>query len=98
MDMRKLRHLSLIIGFVMTTTAGAASVDETDPGKQAERHISPDQPLQVWSQDPNRLDGEKGDRLEVRQVPDEKLETVKLKNVVAPIRFESGVARSRRTM
>ena len=33
-----------------------------------------------------------GDRLETREVVGEKLETVKLTDVVPPIRFESGVA------
>jgi flagellar motor protein MotB len=42
--------------------------------------------------DPERLAQERGDRLEVRPVPAEELDTVKLKNVVPPIRFESGVA------
>ena len=37
-------------------------------------------------------DSERGDRLEVQQVVGEEVETVKLKNVVPPIRFESGVA------
>ena len=35
---------------------------------------------------------ESGDRLEEREVLTEKAETVKLKNVVPPIRFEPGVS------
>ena len=43
-------------------------------------------------QDPGILEIESGDRLEVREVMAEGLETIKLKGVVPPIRFESGVA------
>src|SRR5262249_38295382 len=68
-------------------------VDETRPGEPVERHLSTDQTFRLWSQDPNQLESERGDRLEVRQVAGEKLETVKLKNVVPPIHFESGVAK-----
>jgi flagellar motor protein MotB len=90
--MNKHRYLPLIIGLLMTAHAGAAQVDETEPGEPVERHLSGDQTIRLWSQDPNRIDREKGDRIEVRLVVDEELETVKLKNVVPPIRFESGVA------
>jgi len=94
--MSKHGHLSLIVGLLMAGAAAASAadspVDETKPGEQVERHLSDDQTRQ-WSQDPNRLDSEQGDRLEVQQVAAEELETVKLKNVVPPIRFESGVAK-----
>jgi flagellar motor protein MotB len=97
--MRRHRHLPLILGFLMTASAGAAPVDETrpadetKPGEQVERHLSPDQPFRLWSQDPEGLDSERGDRVETRKVTGEKLETVKLRNVVPPIRFESGAAK-----
>jgi flagellar motor protein MotB len=95
--MSKYRHLPLIVAIVMTAAAGAAwgdsAVDTTEPGEAVERHLSGDQAFHRWSQDPDLLDTERGDRLEVRQVIGEELETVKLKNVVPPIRFESGVAK-----
>jgi len=91
--MSKPRFLALIAGLLMTAAAGAAPVDESKPGEQVERHLPPDQKFQRWSQDPDLLDSERGDRLEVRQVPSEEIETVKLKNIVPPIRFESGVAK-----
>ena len=47
----------------------ATPVDETRPGEQVERHLSDDQPFRQWSQDPDQLDSERGDRLEVRKVP-----------------------------
>ena len=87
------RCLPLIAGLLMTAAAVAAPVDESKPGEQVERHLSGDQKFQRWSQDPDTLDSERGDRLEVRQVPTEAVETVKLKNVVPPIHFESGVAK-----
>ena len=87
------RLLPLILVSLMSASAGAAPVDEAKPGEQAERHLSGDQTFRQWSQNPDLLDSERGDRLEVRQVPGEVVETVKLKDVVPPIRFESGVAK-----
>ncbi|NIM00687.1 MAG: OmpA family protein, partial [Acidobacteria bacterium] len=90
--MNKHHHLPLIIGVLLTAGASWAQVQTTEPGETVERHLPPDQALKRWSQDPSLLDSERGDRLEVRQVAAEEYETVKLKNVVPPIRFESGVA------
>jgi len=87
------RHLlPLIVGLLMTAVFGAAAADEAKPGQPVERHLPPDQTFRRWSQDPAQLDTEGGDRLEVRQVPAQEVETVKLRNVVPPIRFASGVA------
>ncbi len=85
-------HLPLILGVFLAAGASWAQVQTTEPGETVEHHLSPDQTLRRWSQDPDLLDSERGDRLEVRRVAGEKYETVKLKNVVPPIRFESGVA------
>src|SRR5437867_7914288 len=87
------RHLLLIPGLLMTASVVVAQVGEAKPAEQVERHLSSDQKFQLWSQDPKQLDSERGDRIETRQVTGEKLETVKLKNVVPPIHFESGVAK-----
>ncbi len=91
--MSKRRYLPLLVGFLVSAYAGAAPVDEAQPGEQVERQLSGDQTFRLWSQDPNGLKSERGDRLEVRKAVHEELETVKLKNVVPPIRFESGVAK-----
>ncbi len=93
--MSKQRHLPLIVGLLMTASAAASETTERTEklGEPVERHLSADQTFHRWSQDPGLLDSERGDRLEVQQVVGEKLETVKLKNVVPPIRFESGVAK-----
>ena len=90
--MSKHRHLALIVGLLMTASAVASTVETAEPGEAVERHLSGDQTFQQWSQDPDLLDSERGDRLEVRQVVGEEIETVKLKNVVPPIRFDSGLA------
>jgi len=91
------RCLALAVACLMcvpagAARAGAAPADKKQPGEQAERHLSPDQALRQWAQDPNQLASVGGDRLEVRQVPAEAIETIKLKNVVPPIHFASGVA------
>ena len=91
--MRTHRRLAWIAGCLLGASAWAAPADTTAPGESVERHLSGDQTFRQWSQDPARLASEQGDRLEVRQVVAEKLETVKLKNVVPPIHFESGVAK-----
>ncbi|HUD70403.1 MAG TPA: OmpA family protein, partial [Dongiaceae bacterium] len=67
--------------------------DETRPGEATEHQLSPDQAFRQWSQNPDQPGGEQGDRLETQQVPVKKAETVKLKNVVPPIHFESGAAK-----
>ncbi|MCA9502228.1 MAG: DUF11 domain-containing protein [Myxococcales bacterium] len=61
-------------------------------GEAGERHLPTDEPITQWSVDPELLDQQFGDRLEEREVVKEKVETVKLANVVPPIRFASGVA------
>src|SRR5262249_49120541 len=81
-----------IVGVLTAAPTGLALADDARPGEQTERHLSTDQTFQAWSKDPLDLNSPRGDRLETRRVEREKLETVKLKNVVPPIHFESGVA------
>jgi len=95
-DMNTRRVLSLLLAFLfvglpMTASAGDPAPDENKPGESVERHLSSDQTFRQWAQE--QLESERGDRLETRQVVGEKLETVKLRNVVPPIHFESGVAK-----
>ncbi len=91
--MNKLRFLPLMAALAMAASLGIAQVEESQPGEQSEKHLSPDQKPRQWSQEPAQPEGERGDKLETRQVMGEKLETVKLRNVVPPIHFQSGVAR-----
>ena len=65
---------------------------ETTPGNAVERQMSADTPFSTWSQDPQRVHDEIGDKLEKREVTSEQAKIVKLKNVVPAIHFDSGVA------
>jgi flagellar motor protein MotB len=91
--MSKRSHLLLLLWALLAPpVAGAQEVVEAELGEAVERHLPSDVPFRQWAQDPELLQTESGDRLEQREVVAEKAETVKLRNVVLPIRFESGVA------
>ncbi len=90
--MWKHRSLSLMCGLAISAAAVAQTVDESQLGEAVERHLSSDEPVTQWMHDPEHFQNEAGDKLEVRDVVGETLETVKLTNVIPPIRFESGVA------
>ena len=51
-------------------------------GKAVERHLPTDTPFMQWTQDPERLAAEGGDRLENREAVRSELETVKLSGLV----------------
>ncbi len=70
----------------------ASDVDEAPIGETVERHMSNDGPMMQWMQDPARFETEAGDTIETREAIVDELETIKLSNLVPPIRFESGVA------
>ena len=72
--------------------AQTQDVIETPRGETVERNLPTDEPLRPWAHDPNLLRKESGDRVEMRLVHAEHLATVKLTDVVPPIRFDSGVA------
>jgi outer membrane protein OmpA-like peptidoglycan-associated protein len=87
------RHLLVLLaGLLGSTLACAATVSTTSLGEPVERQLSDAQTFRQWVQDPELLKVEHGDRIEVQQVAGEELETVKLRNFIPPIRFESGVA------
>jgi flagellar motor protein MotB len=86
------RHLLLLWLILASPIAGAQDVVEAPLGEAVERHLPTEPPMVVWSQDPELLERERGDRLEQQEVVSEQAETVKLRNVIPPIRFESGVA------
>ncbi len=90
--MSKYRHLLLLVAWLAAPAARAQESVEVLPGAAVERHLPSDEPFAQWAQDPALLATESGDRLEEREVVGEQAETVKLKNVVPPIRFASGVA------
>jgi len=88
---KHLRSL-LLLGAMVPALVGANPLELDALDEQVERHLSGDQAFQKWVLDPELLGTDRGDRLEVRQVVGQQVETVKLRNVVPPIRFESGVA------
>jgi flagellar motor protein MotB len=90
--MFKHRHLLPLTAALCALAAQAQDVVESPRGESVERHLSADEPLTPWAHDPNRLQKQAGDKLEMRQVAAERLETVKLMDVVPPIRFGSGLA------
>ena len=61
-------------------------------GEAAEMHLSSDQAFTPWLLDPSVFDEDQGDRTEVRQVIEPDVKTIKLENVVPPIRFRLGEA------
>ena len=73
-------------------TALAQHADEVAIGEAVERHLSLDEPVTEWVQDPDRFDEELGDTIEMRETLMDTLETIKLSNLVPPVRFESGIA------
>ncbi len=88
----KLGYLSLLCVASASMAVAATNVDEVSIGEAVERHLSSDEPFTQWVQDPERIESEMGDIIETRETVADALETVKLGNLVAPIRFESGVA------
>jgi flagellar motor protein MotB len=92
MAMRNHVLLPLLCGLMIGEAALAQMPDEPSLGEGVERHLSSDEPVNQWVHDPAVYANEAGDRFEVREVVGEALETVKLTNVIPPIRFESGVA------
>ena len=86
------KYLSLLCGTLLAIAAGAEPVTEASPGNAVERHLSSDEAISQWTHDAQRINTEAGDMIVQTQVTKEELETVKLQNVIPPIRFESGVA------
>jgi flagellar motor protein MotB len=78
---------------LVAASARAQTVGESSLGSAVERQLPMEQPYAPWARDPEQIKTEAGDRLEKQQVLTESFETVKLKNIIPPIRFESGVAK-----
>ncbi len=71
--------------------AGPPGIDPAS-GQSGERHLPIDADVTEWSVDPETLATSLSDRLEQREIVAESIEIVKLKDLVPPIRFASGVA------
>src|SRR5262245_66315167 len=89
--MSKHRYIWLLTSALLTVAAQAQDVIETPRGEAVERNLSPDEPLRPWAHDPSLLQKESGDRVEMRPVHAERLATVKVTDVLPPIRFATGV-------
>ncbi len=90
--MSKRSYSLLMCASLATAPAIAQSVEEAPIGEAVERHLPADEPFMQWAQDPDLLEAEEGDVLETREVVSDQLETIKLTNIVPPVRFASGVA------
>ncbi|HEY7638569.1 MAG TPA: OmpA family protein, partial [Steroidobacteraceae bacterium] len=90
--MSKHRYLLLPGLALFVLAVHAQDVVESSRGETTEKQLPSDEPLHPWTHDPNLLQKEAGDRVEMRPVHAERLATVKLTDVVPPIHFDSGVA------
>lgn len=70
----------------------AKGVDEAEVGEAVEKHLSPDEPIMQWVQDPERVNADMADMIVTRETTAEAFETIKLSNLVPAVHFESGVA------
>ena len=92
-----LKRTCLWLFCIASAPAAAQTWLPVDPGapplgEAVERQLPGDMDFRQWAHDPDILGTELGDRLETREIIAEDIETVKLADVVPPIRFESGVA------
>jgi flagellar motor protein MotB len=78
---------------LIAASAQAQTVGEAPLGNAVERQLPMEQPFAPWARDPEQVKNEAGDRIEKRPALTESFETVKLKNVIPPIHFDSGVAK-----
>ena len=90
--MSSLRYVLFLAGVVLPLAVTAGEVDEKPMGEAVERHLSLDEPFMQWVQDPERVDDEISDTIELREGLADGFETIKLTGLVPPIYFESGVA------
>ena len=84
---------ALLVCVLMTAAVHAQSVGQSEIGEVVERQLPADEPFSKWVRDLDRVETDDGDRLEKQMVARDVFETVKLKNVIPAVRFESGVAR-----
>jgi len=61
-------------------------------GQSTEMHLPPDQSLHPWILDPSIFEEDQGDTVELRQVVETDVKTIKLTNLVPPIPFHEGQA------
>ncbi len=82
----------VLCGSLFALAVPAQDVDEAPLGEAVERQLPDHEPVSEWAHDKQLLQTESGDELRVQPVLAEQIHTVKLRNVIPPIHFESGVA------
>ncbi len=92
--MPMVKHVGLMLAWLLLAPSlvEAAEVVKTTPGRSVERNLSSEFPSTLWARDNEQVETESGDEIAERDVLTQKAETVKLRNVVPPIQFESGIA------
>jgi flagellar motor protein MotB len=75
-----------------TAAADAGTWQTATSGETSEMHLSEDGAFTPWLLDPAVFAEDQGDLTEVRQVVEPDIKTIKLANVVPPIRFRQGEA------
>ena len=87
------RFLIILLLAAAPFAAADNAVDEAPLGEAVEKHLSLDEPFTQWVQNPERVDAELSDAIELREGLADGLETIKPTGLVPPIYFESGVAK-----
>src|SRR6266540_3913433 len=73
-------------------TSNVGVRDTSVRGEAVEKHLSSDETFTPWLHDPAIFKEDQGDRVEKRQVAEKDVKTIKLDNLVPPIRFRLGAA------
>jgi len=88
--MQNSRYTLLVCALLACAAAHAQSVGQSQIGEVVERQLPADQPFSKWVRDLNQIETDAGDQFEKQMVARDGFETVKLRNVVPPVRFDSG--------
>ena len=91
--MRNFRCALLVCGLLVCVAGHAQTAGESPIGQDVERQLPADQTFSKWVRDLNQVETDAGDRIEKQMVSRDAFETVKLRNVIPPVRFDSGIAR-----
>ena len=75
-----------------TPSSNAGAREPSARGESVEMHLPADQAFTPWLHDPAIFEEEQGDRVETRQVAQKEVKTIKLEDLVPPIRFRLGEA------
>jgi flagellar motor protein MotB len=91
--MQNSRYSMLVCALLACAAGHAQSVGQSQIGEDVERQLPADQPFSKWVRDLDQIETDAGDQIEKQMVTRDGFETVKLRNVIPPVRFDSGIAR-----